>query len=917
MIKRFGSSSVFFCCVFVFPLLFSDKTICKNSTNGNRARMNSRAVVAISRYSFYTWEKQGNLLVSFPKRMQGRSVSLDLFCEGHPVVENFRTEAVERVFVPFPLDSLKYGMNDVVCYYRLSKERMDTLHVPVTKWPPKFNEVKIDHATGGLIVEGLPFFPFGFYCYSPVQPTLAEEEVVNGFNVMSPYQRIERRSRRARLRYMDRCAELGMKVHYNLLSVAGGGGVGSGRTEDKTAGEKRRLLEQEVKTFRDHPALLAWYISDEPVGHGVSVDDLVETYQTIKALDPYHPVTIVFMTPRKATEYAAVMDIVMADPYPIPDGSVTEVTEVTRGLKSDFGTNKPIWIIPQAFGGNEWWQREPTAHELRVMTYLAVIDGATGIQYFIRHGLSSFPKSPVAWSECGAVAREIAELTPYLLSDEFSPEVFCSRREVAFNAWRHKGGIVLLVANTENRPLSVQFRLKDISFTGQGDVLFENRKIGVAGGEIEDTIDGMGTRAYMITVAHTDEKGQEIRQNSLIVNPSFENNHNVGTPAGCYVRSGDDRGATFFVDSRVAFHGNHSLRLNTPREGEGVSLAFFPVQLNEGDTYCFTIWAKGPEGLLHRPTNGYRRFFQRLFPWVREKEKKLKFEMSLGDLNSREFVLTPEWQKYFVSARVINNRNNNGRVSSRLRLISQGKAWFDLMQVVIDPKIQSEIIDSKRAVKITLYTEHEGAQIRYTLDGNEPSANSPIYGEPLLMEKSGVIKAGVFKQDELIGVSERSFQIHAAFGERIKYNTRYSPKFSGGGDMSLVDGLTGSTSYRDGFWQGFLKEDMDVSIDLGRVMPIQEITTHFLQDISVWLFLPISVEYGVSTDGKNFHSIAKLKNEIPSTKRGAFVQAFSGWRENVTARYVRVRARNIRTCPAWHRGAGGEAWIFVDEIVVN
>lgn len=917
MSQRSVSSSVFFCCVFVVTLLSSDKTICQNSIEGNRALMNSKAVVAISRYSFYTWEKQGDLLVNFPKEMQGRSVSLDLVFEGHAIFENFRIEAADRLFIPFPLDSLKYGINACVCYLHFVRERTDTLHVPVTKWSPKFNEVKIDRATGGLIVEGLPFFPFGFYCYSPVQPTLAEEEVVKGFNVMSPYQRIERRSRRARRRYMDRCAELGMKVHYNLLSVAGGGGVGSGRTDDKTAGEKRRLLEQEVKTFRDHPALLAWYISDEPVGHGVSVDDLVDTYRTIKALDPYHPVTIVFMTPRKAAEYAAVMDIVMADPYPIPDGSVTEVTEVTQGLKSDFGTSKPVWIVPQAFGGNEWWQREPTPSELRVMTYLAVIDGATGIQYFIRHGLNSFPKSPMAWSECGAVAQEIAELTPYLFSDEFSPEVFCSRREVAVSAWRQEGEIVLLVANTENQPLSAQFRIKDVSFTGQGDVLFENRKISVVGGQIEDTIDGMGTRAYMITVAPTDEKGQGIGPNSLIVNPSFENNPNVGTPAGCYVRSGDDRGATFFVDSRVAFHGNHSLRLNTPREGEGVSLSFFPLQLNAGDTYCFTLWAKGPEVLFHRPTDGYRGFFQRLFPWVREKEKKLKFEMSLGDLNSSEFVLTPEWQKYFVSARVIDNSNNNGRVSPGLRLISQGKAWFDLMRVVIDPKIESEIIGSKRAVKVTLHTEHEEAQIRYTLDGNEPSTDSPIYEEPLLLKKSGVIRAGVFKQDELTGVSDRSFQIHEAFGKRIRYKTRYSPQFSGGGDMSLVDGLTGSTRYQDGFWQGFLREDMDVTIDLGRIMPIQEITAHFLQDIGVWIFLPISVEYRVSTDGKNFRSMAKLKNEIPSTKRGAFVQAFSGCGDDVTARYVRVRAKNIRTCPSWHRGAGGEAWIFVDEIVVN
>ena len=38
---------------------------------------------------------------------------------------------------------------------------------------------------------------------------------------------------------------------------------------------------------------------------------------------------------------------------------------------------------------------------------------------------------------------------------------------------------------------------------------------------------------------------------------------------------------------------------------------------------------------------------------------------------------------------------------------------------------------------------------------------------------------------------------------------------------------------------------------------------------------------------------------------------------DATARYVRVRGRNIGTCPPWHKGAGSKAWLFVDEISVE
>jgi hexosaminidase len=37
----------------------------------------------------------------------------------------------------------------------------------------------------------------------------------------------------------------------------------------------------------------------------------------------------------------------------------------------------------------------------------------------------------------------------------------------------------------------------------------------------------------------------------------------------------------------------------------------------------------------------------------------------------------------------------------------------------------------------------------------------------------------------------------------------------------------------------------------------------------------------------------------------------------VAGRYVRVTAKTIGTCPAWHPGAGGKAWIFMDEIFVE
>ena len=52
------------------------------------------------------------------------------------------------------------------------------------------------------------------------------------------------------------------------------------------------------------------------------------------------------------------------------------------------------------------------------MTWQAIINGAQEFNTFVRQGLNYFPKSAATWGECGRMAMEVAELTPWLLSDE-------------------------------------------------------------------------------------------------------------------------------------------------------------------------------------------------------------------------------------------------------------------------------------------------------------------------------------------------------------------------------------------------------------------------------------------------------------------------------------------------------------------
>lgn len=626
----------------------------------------------LTRYSFYTTERSGEFLLHVPQSHIRSSLEVHILRKSDTLASwQGRADKIVRIPFTIGLPPSQDIVNAVVTEKGPRPKFFNAAaRLAILQYKP--NEVKIDRLTGGLIVNKLPFFPFGFYTYSPVDPTLPEEEVVRGFNVISPYQKILPETLAERKAYMDRCAQLGMKVHYNLLSVSGGGGVGSNIT-GLSKEEKRERLIAEIRRFRDHPALLAWYIADEPNGYRVPPAEIEEIYNIVRENDPWHPVTVVFMAPFLSSKrYEEGLDIVMADPYPVPDYPATMVGDVTRQLRDEFTGRRPVWMVPQAFGGGELWKREPSIQELRSMTWQSIVNGATGIQFFVRQGPNYFPKSPAAWAECGRMAMEVAEITPWLLSDEDTWPVVSSSKNVAVSSRMHDGKLIVIAVNKVNEPVHVSFRISGLTTNLKARSLFENRQVNVNEGRLSDYISPLGTLVYMIDT----RKLQPLAAaGNLLPDHGFEDLTSPGIPSACYARPGGDRGATYFLDSRVHAEGDHSLRLHTPVHGKGVTLRFFPVKLKPGTSYAISLWARSdPE--------------QRFTP-VSENEKNKPvinypqyIEISLGDFLHSWFVPGSEWKQYVTFVTIPQDVSSQVKSNLILKMPGQGVAWIDNIRIV-------------------------------------------------------------------------------------------------------------------------------------------------------------------------------------------------------------------------------------------
>jgi hypothetical protein len=662
--------------IFRITLLFLILTGSTSMLSGQQ--IDSLSFSIVPRQSFYSFETKGEFLLHVPISLSKNHLSVTLKTGDQILASWNGIPGVDILRLPFPIN-LKpsvYKINAIIN----STGNPKIIYVSGTELiilQYKSNEVKTDRFTGGLIVNKLPFFPFGFYCYSPVYPSLPEEEVVKGFNLMSPYQKIAPETLNERKSYMDRCAQIGLKVHYNLLSVSGGGGVGS-KIEGLTDKEKRERLIEEIKTFRDHPALLGWYISDEPNGISITPAQLEEIYKTVKEYDPWHPVSIVFMAPfLSSKKYIDALDIVMADPYPIPDNPVTVPGEVAFNLNSEFKGKKPFWIIPQSFGGGELWGREPTIQEIRSMTWQSIINGATGIQYFVRQGLNYFPKSAATWSECGRMAVEVAELTPWLLSDEETFPVISASKNILVTSRIHNGQLAIMAVNKANEPVSTTFRVKGLQ-SGKARVLFENRQISFYGGVISDQLSALGSQVYLIDIL-PEKKTVEIVNTNMIKDGGFEDLSSPGLPSACYARPGGDRGATYFLDTRDYIEGRHSLRIITPQENKSLAIRFFPVSVRAGASYTISLWAKSdPERKFSIVTNTEN---DRL---LSKEEMPQYVEILLGEFGRARFIPDNAWRLYMTFVTIPKDTLARVKTNLILKMPGQGVAWFDNVKVTED-----------------------------------------------------------------------------------------------------------------------------------------------------------------------------------------------------------------------------------------
>lgn len=352
----------------------------------------------------------------------------------------------------------------------------------------RLNENKV------TLVDGKPFLPNGAMMVRPREDlrTVAAQ----GYTAVMEYTFFYWDDA-AKQAWLDHLQELGLMAviyPYPKPEMSKGAALHEPLRDDELAQIRELILR-----WKDHPALLAWYLADEPELHSTLPERLRQLDRICRETDPYHPTIVLNNTPGGIDTYGEFCDILMPNPFPgfYQGGgarrSIEYAYSLVRHAALARGGNRAVWMTPQAFSwadvrterANE---RPPDFRDLRSMYYQGVIAGSKGfIPYAYQHGR----RHPSIRLGLGCLARELDALKNGILAPEEAAE-FSAADGVLHSLRRSGDAAYLFVVNVSDAE-------RDFSATvpaGAWLVVSENRKISLEDGRLRDSLPPLAVRIY-------------------------------------------------------------------------------------------------------------------------------------------------------------------------------------------------------------------------------------------------------------------------------------------------------------------------------------------------------------------------------------------------------------------------------------
>lgn len=358
--------------------------------------------------------------------------------------------------------------------------------------------------SGRMLIGGKPEFPIGIYTAFEARALKDEakkhellaglDDIKNSpFRLLINYGDSASTSLKEIRQYLDEVHKRGIREMFSIKDYRDWQIKQFQYEELLQANSQKPLSEKDViqgvvREFKSHPAVLGWYLFDEP--------DELEPTQThgawLKEIDSSKPSLVVHQvcdppdprvwTVERNKDFVKLSDIVAMDYYLVPKHPLVRLGDSIEVLQQVINHQRPFWGVVQTHGNYVYTEdvrdkglklppsairdkdRAPTPREIRTMTYIYLTHGATGIVYYYYADIKLTFDSEVRWEAVKSIAQEVKDLSPILLAEDVQTgKIRADNALIHWTAKQKDGKTYIIAVNTSTETQSSIFTLPSAS----------------------------------------------------------------------------------------------------------------------------------------------------------------------------------------------------------------------------------------------------------------------------------------------------------------------------------------------------------------------------------------------------------------------------------------------------------------------
>lgn len=380
-------------------------------------------------------------------------------------------------------------------------------------------DVRINRFTRSVTVDGVPMLPI----FLPIEPSSLGDWHLDrlaraGFNCLAaPPVKLSQRelmlgkvppAKEAAIRHeLDRLHDRGMKLLWPIQWTFDDWSLTVTLYQGKVA-ELAAVYQTLVRTFRDHPAILGWYLMDEPSRpswekeSGFTEADLYDLWFAVKQVDPGRFAYVNWNHTWDIAPYGGLdcTDVVSHDYYVISGEpfDYCGLAASVRMINDARAGRKPAFALIS--GSYDELVMRPSVDAIRVHAWLQLLYGTRGLCFW-----SKPPLDPEAWVEINKINREATLLHRHVFGDPDAALVSSGILTGATHRalWMIDDVAYLLLVNPGNDHEAIEI---DVASACDREVMsghriFDDREIRLERGVMHDDCPPMSRSLYKFILA--------------------------------------------------------------------------------------------------------------------------------------------------------------------------------------------------------------------------------------------------------------------------------------------------------------------------------------------------------------------------------------------------------------------------------